>query len=135
MEWRWLRADESDHELIWLAVTVSGALLALAWLALRLPWPGCTFRALTGLPCVTCGATRASLSFLHGELGAAWRFNPLIFLGLGAVLLFDLYALVVLVTGARRLRVAVPGRGLRRLLLAALLLAGLGNWIYLLRTN
>ena len=133
VELRRLRAGELDHELIWLAVTVGAALSAILWLALHLPWPTCTFRALTGLPCVTCGATRASLAFLHGNLGAAWRFNPLIFAGICAVALFDAYALFVLGTGARRVRISLPKRGVRKLILVGLILAGLGNWIYLLR--
>lgn len=134
VELRRLRAGELDHELIWLAVTVGAAALGMIWLALKMPWPTCTFRALTGLPCVTCGATRASLSFFHGHLGAAWHFNPLVFVGLCAVALFDLYAAAVLTTGARRVRVSLPKRGVRKLALACVLLGGAGNWIYLLRT-
>lgn len=130
---RRLRAGELDHELVWLSVTVSAALAGSAWLALHLPWPTCAFRALTGLPCVTCGATRASLSFLHGDLGSAFRLNPLVFLGLCAVLLFDLYAIFVLSTGARRVRLSFPRAGTRKVVLATVLAAGLANWIYLLR--
>ena len=133
VELRRLRAGELDHELIWLAVTVSAALLASAWLALHLPWPACTFRALTGLPCVTCGATRASLSFLHGDLGAAWHFNPLVFVGICALALFDAYAFVVLITGARRVRFSFPTGVAQKIILASLILAGVANWIYLLR--
>ncbi len=133
VELRRLGAGELNHELIWLAVTVGAALSAILWLALHLPWPTCIFRALTGLPCVTCGATRASLAFLHGDFGVAWRFNPLIFVGICAVALFDVYALFVLSTGARRVRISLPKRGARKLVLAGVVLLGLGNWIYLLR--
>ena len=133
VELRRLRAGELDHELIWLAITVGAALSAILWLALHLPWPTCTFRTLTGLPCVTCGATRASLAFIHGNFGDAWRFNPLIFAGLCAVVLFDVYALVVLSTGARRVRISLPKPGARKLIFAGMVLLGLGNWIYLLR--
>lgn len=133
VELRRLRPGELDHELIWLLVTVSAALLACAWLALHLPWPRCTFRALTGLPCVTCGATRSSLAFLHGNLATAWRFNPLVFVGLWAIAIFDLYALGVLSMRARRARVVSSNPRTRRWVLAAVVLAGLANWIYLLR--
>ncbi|MEO5720034.1 MAG: DUF2752 domain-containing protein [Chthoniobacterales bacterium] len=133
VELRRLRAGEADHELIWLAVTVGAALVASAWLALQLPWPVCTFRSLTGVPCLTCGATHSSLAFLHGNFGAALRFNPLIFAGLCAVALFDLYALVVLVTRTRRVRVSFPNPRTRKWLLAVGLLIGFSNWIYLLR--
>lgn len=133
VELRCLRAGELDHELVWLVVTVSAAILGVAWLSLHLPWPICTFRALTGLPCVTCGATHASLAFLHGHFGAALRFNPLIFAGICGVAIFDLYALLVLSTRSRRVRISFPKRGQRNLVLASLALVGLANWIYLLR--
>jgi len=133
VELRRLRAGELDHELIWLAVTVGAAIAAVAWLALQLPWPVCTFRRLTGFPCLTCGATRASLALLHGDLAAAWRLNPLVFAAAWAVACFDLYALVVLSSGARRLRISWPNRMVRRLTLSAAGVVGLLNWIYLLQ--
>ncbi len=133
VELRRLRPGELDHELVWLVVTVSAALLACAWFALQLPWPHCAFRALTGLPCVTCGATRSGLAFLHGDLAGAWRFNPLVFVGFCAIAIFDLYAFAVLIMRARRLRVVSAQPPTRKLILTAIVLAGLANWIYLLR--
>ncbi len=133
VEWRRLRAGELDHELIWLLVTGSAAVLGFSWLALGLPWPTCSFRALTGWPCVTCGATRGALAFLHGEFAEAWRFNPLVFLGICAVIVFDLYALVVLTTRSRRVRVSLPRAGARKVVVAIVLLVGLANWLYVLR--
>ncbi|MEP6822596.1 MAG: DUF2752 domain-containing protein [Chthoniobacterales bacterium] len=132
VEFRELRAGELDHELIWLAVTVGAALLGVIWLALNLPRPTCAFRSLTGLPCMTCGATRASLSFFHGHLGAALHFNPLVFVGLCAIALFDVYAAIVLTARTRRVRMSFPKRGTRKVVLACVLLVGAGNWFYLL---
>ena len=131
-QWRPLRPEEPDHELIWLAVTVCAGIAGIAWLALRLPWPSCAFRELTGFPCVTCGATRATLAFVHGDLGMAWRLNPLVFAGICAVILFNLYALGVLSTGSRRIRLSLPKHGARKIALAVGA-AGLLNWVYLLR--
>lgn len=42
----------------------------IAWL------PGCSFHRLTGLNCPGCGMTRAAHATLHGQLGEAFRFNP-----------------------------------------------------------
>jgi hypothetical protein len=61
------------------------ALLGLAALALlwRLeptpggPYPPCPIRAATGLLCPGCGTLRALHALVHGELGAAFRLNPL----------------------------------------------------------
>jgi hypothetical protein len=41
-------------------------------------YPKCVFHAMTGLLCPGCGSLRALHSLLHGELGAAWRLNPLL---------------------------------------------------------
>ena len=129
-----LATSEIDHELVWLVVSVGGAAGATVWLRLGLPWPHCAFLALTGHPCLTCGATRAAIQLGHGHLAAAWHLNPLMTFGYIAIAIFDLYALVVLVTGLPRLRL-VGFSGLERKLLRFSVLALLAlNWIYLLRT-
>jgi hypothetical protein len=133
VQWRRLRPGELDAELIWLSMTVASAALGLIWLALHLPFPRCTFLTVTGLPCVTCGATRAAMALLRGDLAAAFWLNPLVFVGMAAVALFDLYALTVLLARAPRLRVAFPTRQARRALVAISCGVLLLNWIYLLR--
>jgi hypothetical protein len=51
--------------------------------------PICRFRAMTGLDCPGCGATRATHELLHGRIAAAWRYNALwvLSLPLGAYML------------------------------------------------
>ena len=75
--WRRRSANEPDHELIWLAVSAASIAGAAVWLGLALPWPRCAFLAVTGLPCVTCGATRSMIALLHGNFLGALRWNPL----------------------------------------------------------
>jgi hypothetical protein len=111
--WRRRTARETDHELIWLAVSVAAMAGGAGWLALSLPWPRCPFFAVTGLPCLTCGATRSAIAVLHGDFLSALRWNPLAFVALGVVIAFDLYA------GKNAVRIA------------AICLLAL-NWIYLL---
>lgn len=41
-----------------------------------LPWGRCIFRELTGLCCITCGATRAAHSLALGHLRASLLLNP-----------------------------------------------------------
>lgn len=132
VQWRRLRPGELNHELIWLLVTGAGAVAFALWLMSGLPLPGCTFRAVFGISCATCGSTRAALAFAAGDLLNAWRANPLTTIGLWCVVAFDLYALTVLVSRAPRLRIALPSRALRRTGIAVLLGAGLLNWIFLL---
>ncbi len=38
--------------------------------------PDCVFHRLTGLHCAGCGMTRAAYAALHGNLGEAFRNNP-----------------------------------------------------------
>ena len=128
LRWRTLRADEPDYELIWFAVTVLGAAALLAWHALSLPWPDCNFRALFGIPCLTCGSTRAALALTNGNIAAAWLHNPLATLTLLGIAAYDVYAVAALLTRSRRLRVTLS----RRVLAVGLIAAALLNWTYLL---
>jgi hypothetical protein len=48
----------------------------------------CPFLALTGWQCPLCGGTRMGAALLHGDLAAAYAFNPLVLValaGLGAL--------------------------------------------------
>lgn len=132
LHWRKPAPQELDHELLWLTVSLGTGLALVGWFAAQLPTPRCAFHSLTGLPCVTCGATRAAIQFLHGHFGASFLYNPLAFLAYCGLLAFDLYALAVLATRAPRLRIEnfAPGeRLLARTVIIALLA---GNWLYLL---
>jgi hypothetical protein len=129
----WRRAaNKFDHELAWLGVSLGTAVGGAIWLIFGLPWPRCLFRALTGLPCFSCGVTRCTIALLHGNFLTAWQWNPLGFVAVCALILFDLYAAIVIVGRMPRLRVvdwmAGEKRVMRILVLSALAL----NWIYLL---
>ena len=43
-------------------------------------FPVCPFRAFTGFNCPGCGTTRALHQLLHGNVFAAFKLNPLLFL-------------------------------------------------------
>ena len=130
--WRRRLAREGDPELIWLAVSGAALAGAAAWFALALPWPKCPFLAFTGFPCLTCGATRSTIAFLQGNLPAALSWNPLAFVALCGLVAFALYAVIVLIGGAPRLRIvdwSVTEKNIVRLAVICLLAL---NWIYLL---
>jgi hypothetical protein len=123
---------ETDHELIWLAVSLTSLGLATIWLALGLPWPRCAFHDFTSLPCVTCGMTRSAIQFFHGNFLPALRWNPLVFVALCGLSIFDAYAFVVLVARAPRLRLAKFSSA-EKTFVRALVVTSLGaNWGYLL---
>ncbi len=127
-----LGPGETDHELIWLSVSVASLGLAATWFSLGLPWPRCLFHDLTGRPCLTCGMTRSAIQFFHGHFLAALKWNPLVFAVLCGVTAFDLYGFFALVTRAPRLRIifwtASEKKVARIIVITALAL----NWVYLL---
>jgi len=124
--------NETDHELLWLTVSLGSLGVAAGWFALGLPWPRCAFHDLTGLPCVTCGMTRSAIAFFQGHFLVALLWNPLIFAFLCGVTAFDLYAFTVIATRAPRVRIVFHTQSkekyARIIVIAALAL----NWLYLL---
>jgi hypothetical protein len=129
--WRPVRPEDFNYELIWLVVSVAAVVAGSVWLTLGLPWLACPFRAATGYPCLTCGATRCAIALSHGNLLLAWSWNPLAFIAFWGVVLFDLYAVVVLLARAPRLRVIEWTRGEKNAVRVAVILLIAMNWAYL----
>lgn len=129
---RRLRPGELDHELIWLSVSLGSLAFAAVWFALRLSWPHCVFLEVTGHPCVTCGMTRATIRFFHGDLIGALRWNPLIFVALCGLSIFDAYAFAVVLMRAPRLRLSQFSSTEKTFLRALAIVLLLANWLYLL---
>ncbi len=92
------------------------------------PWP-CVWKSCTAWPCAGCGATRAIVLLFSGRMADAWAMNPgavLMVPALGAVALYAVITLALRLEPWRpSWRHRVPWRWL-------LVLAVLGNWIYLL---
>ena len=125
-------ANGIDHELIWLLVSVTAGAIGLVAFWLGLNWPRCPFLAITGFPCLTCGATRATIAFLHGNFSLAWWWNPLAFLALCGVVAFDLYAIAVLLSRSARIRMVDWTRVEKNFVRIAVVSTLAVNWIYLL---
>jgi hypothetical protein len=130
--WRRVPPEEFNHELVWLVVSVVAFAAGAAWLGLGLPWLNCPFRTVTGYPCLTCGATRCALALFHGNLFLAWSWNPLAFVALCGVALFDLYAAAVLLTRGPRLRMIDWTRAEKNAVRIAVIAVVVVNWVYLL---
>jgi Protein of unknown function (DUF2752) len=134
IERRPLAGREVDHERLWLSVALAGAALAVLWVASgheELPRVICPFRHVTGIPCVTCGGTRALLALTRGDVQAALFWNPLVAVIAIAVLIFLVYAAVVTALRAPRVRVRLGERD-RVLFRAAAWAAIAGNWVFLI---
>ena len=126
-----LAPQETDFEFLFLVVSSVAAASCFVWLSVGLPWPGCWFRQLTGLPCPTCGATRSALSLAHGDLTAAWRHNPLIFVCYAGTIVLNFYCAGVLFFQFPRLRLAGLPAKVKRCLGVLVLAAVALNWVYL----
>jgi Protein of unknown function (DUF2752) len=114
--------------LTWGALALTAVLLAPLATDLAPRLPGCLFRELTGLPCPTCGTTRAALALARLDLSGAIAFNPLATLG----------ALVFVLGGAAAAVASLAGRPLREpplsgpVLRSAAVLALAANWAWIL---
>lgn len=91
--------------------------------------PPCAFHAVTGLPCPSCGSTRAGLALAGGEVFMAFRLQPLFVLACLIAGLVGLHALLAMTTGKRLLVELAPRE--RRILRPALIVLILLNWLYL----
>jgi len=113
---------------LWLIAALSAIALRPFWLALAGTAPVCAWHRLTGLPCLTCGGTRAAVAFLHGELPTAFAWNPLVTL---AGLLFLVGGLAAPLWARRGGPLPrIPNPLPRSWRLAVLALVG-ANWLYL----
>lgn len=114
--------------LTWGALALTAVLLAPLATDLAPRLPGCLFRELTGLPCPTCGTTRAALALVRLDLAGAIAFNPLATLGALVFLLGGVAAAAVCVAGRALPAPRLFGSGPR----SAALLAIVANWAWLL---
>jgi hypothetical protein len=111
-----------------LGVAGLGALLALR--ALHLHSVVCTFKAVTGVPCMTCGGTRATWRLLALDPGGALVLNPLATVAVVGIGLWALADLALLPRGsALRLRLSPRAANVARVGGALALLL---NWAYLI---
>ena len=85
---------ELNHELVWPAAFLGGAVFAWGWFLSGLQLPQCIFMRLTGLPCLGCGGTRCARNLVHLDFGQAVLFHPGFFLVVLAAALWSIYSAV-----------------------------------------
>ncbi|MHC5011376.1 MAG: DUF2752 domain-containing protein [Planctomycetota bacterium] len=127
------RADRLPRIGRWplLALLVWGVLVGTSLVVARagMPVQTCVFEGATGVPCPTCGGTRAAGHLLDGAWGTALVTNPLLVAVLGALLA----SLLLRVVAGRRLSLTWPGLPAAWTWSAAAALV-LANWAYVIAT-
>ena len=113
---------------------IYGTIAILALIAVRvLPvlelMPLCVFKAFTGIPCPTCGATRSMVHLAHGNLAASVVMNPAIPLLMIAALLMFAHDVASLFSGSRISLALTPREA--TLIRAGAVVVLLANWTYL----
>ena len=96
----------------------------------RVPLTLCMFKGLTGMPCPTCGSTRAAARLFELDPGGALAMNPFTTV-LATVIAAWAVVDVLLLPRRRALRVGLSrssGRAFRVVVFAAFLM----NWVYLI---
>lgn len=90
----------------------------------------CMLKAVSGIPCPTCGGTRALAHLARLDFAGALALNPLVVLGFAAVIPWALVDLLLLSRG-RALDIEMNATGARWIGLTAAAALAL-NWFYLL---
>lgn len=82
MKWRAVGPADRQLAALWSFVAIA-VVVAVPLASLWSPrLPACAFRALTGVACPSCGATRAVEALGRGDLATALSSNPLVVAGL-----------------------------------------------------
>ena len=106
------------------------AILAGRFLPVLAAAPSCVFRALTGLPCPTCGSTRSIVHLAHGDIVHAFVMNPLTAACAFVGVIYLFYTVLSLVFDMPRIKFVLTEKekdGIRIAVVMILLL----NWVYL----
>lgn len=121
-----------DPELLWGSILFLAALLGTVWLASGIPTPLCPLHSLSGIPCPTCGTTRAAGALLHGDVKAAFIRNPLMTAVFLAAVLYIVYAAVVVIGRLPRPRWTTPSRTESYWIRISAIALIASNWVYLI---
>ena len=129
MKWRSPDREERQIALLWGVSAASALVLRPLWLAVAPLLPPCPFLTLTGVPCLSCGTTRAAVAFLDGRPLDALAANPLAALAGGAFVLGGLAAPLWVAVRLPAPDLAAPLAPWARIAIIVVLLA---NWAWVI---
>ncbi len=128
MNLTWRRTPRFGHPEVFATIALASFLVARFLPVLSLPYT-CPLKGMAGIPCATCGMTRAFVHLAHGDAALAFASSPLGALLAGGAWLYAAADLARVALGAP---FPVPSARALRTATAAGILALLANWAWLL---
>jgi len=92
--------------------------------------PACAFHSLTGLPCLSCGLTRAADALLSGDFIGMLYFNPLAVLFCATLILYSFVKYLEYIFSFRIVARLNPIRA--RIIRLAVFVCIAANWLFLI---
>ncbi len=127
-----LQPKAVNHELIWGSIGLFVALCSRFVPFDRIPLPPCLFHKITGIPCPTCGFTRTFRLIARLRLLDGFLMNPVAALIFAFMVVFVVYAAVVLAFRKPRIRLHLNGRRELNIVRVLVAVVVISNWIYLI---
>jgi len=113
---------------VWLPI-----ILGLVIFSQLMPTGTCVFHHVTGVPCLTCGVSRAVSSLLSGDIVGMLYFNPLVVLFSAGLVFFSLFKLLEFILSFRlKMRVGRKSALILRIFAVTMIAA---NWAFLIATG
>jgi hypothetical protein len=124
--------NSAPHEAIWAPIALLAFLAARFLPRDRLDFLVCPFHLLTGLPCLSCGGTRAFVALAHFDVATAFTMNPLAALSGIAGAAYVVHAAGVALGRWKPWRPRLQSVPLQRALRVTALVVVAANWAYLI---
>jgi hypothetical protein len=93
--------------------------------------PHCLFKGLIGIPCLTCGSSRAVVHLSHGNILSAFAMNPLTTLCMISLVLYFFTSLITVAFDLPRIRF-LPTEREKNFIIAGAVMLLLAQWAYLI---
>ncbi|MEE9555290.1 MAG: DUF2752 domain-containing protein [candidate division Zixibacteria bacterium] len=119
----------SSVHMIWGAIALLVIVTAGLYRDLIGLMPACVFHGITGIPCLTCGATRSVVSLSTFDLTSSFLLNPLLVIFIIGIIIFSSLHLAGFVF-KRKLNLELTPQEKKGIRIAVIALIAL-NWIYL----
>jgi hypothetical protein len=88
------------------------------------------FKGITGIPCPTCGATRAVMHLSRGDIIASLEMNPLVAIAVVSGMMYFIYSALTFLFNMRRITVIFADNEMNPVRLIVALTVAI-NWGYL----